>query len=118
MRKQACLAILVGVFALLILVPSFSVWGLVGDLFKHTAASSVMGFQTKSDLTQLAELTGLPAAVVMLLLLALQAALLIYVIRWTCNAGTRAALQRESLIKKLVRSRRRELRQIRGPELY
>ena len=72
---------------------------------------SVMGYRTESDLAQLAELSGIPALSIGVLIMTVQAALVVYLIRWSCRAGAKAQLRREAAYLKRRRKRLKEVRQ-------
>jgi hypothetical protein len=64
---------------------------LLSEVARYGLAPSVLGMETQSDIAQLAALWNVPRVVIGLAILALQLALLVYLVRWTCSTGARAA---------------------------
>lgn len=83
---------------------------IASELFRMGQPPQVMGYRTASDVEQLATLTGLPAAGIILLLLASQGALLYGLIRWTCSQGARAAAWEEGREARAIQRQLDELR--------
>ena len=73
---------------------------LLGEVVRFGAAPNVLGQETQSDIAQLALLWGIHRAIIGVAILALQIALLVTLIRWTCNHGARAALRAERAARK------------------
>jgi len=83
---------------------------IAGELFRLGRAPQVMGYRTASDVEQLAVLLGIPAALIILALMAAQGAVLYRLIRWTCKQGARRAVREEGREKRDIRARLKELR--------
>lgn len=66
---------------------------LLGEVARYGLAPTVLGMETQSDIAQLSTLWGIPRAVVGIAILALQIALLVYLVQWTCKNGARAAVR-------------------------
>lgn len=60
---------------------------ILGEVISRGGGPSVKGVKTGSDIAQLAELTGIHAVIIGAVLVLLQSAWLIVLIRWTCRSG-------------------------------
>lgn len=82
----------------------------VAGIMATGSPPSVLGYATESDLTQIAQYLQAPAPLVGLVLLLLQVALVVALVRWTCEEGARARLRQELAPKIAHRQRVAELR--------
>jgi hypothetical protein len=83
-----------------------------GELFRMGSAPRVMGHHTASDVDQLASMAGIPAALIIVVLLAAQFALVYGLVRWTCKHGAKGEVRAEWREEQAIRARIKELRQI------
>lgn len=67
----------------------------LGGLVSTGSAPDVMNARTTSDIVQLSELTGIPQFFVGFAIFAVQAAVLVWLVRYTCRKGARYAFKRE-----------------------
>jgi hypothetical protein len=65
----------------------------MGESFRFGQAPSVLGYETQSDIVQIAQQAGMNAVVVSALLLVVQVAIVLFLIQWTCTAGARENLR-------------------------
>lgn len=72
----------------------------LSELFSMSNAPSVMGVDTVSDIGQLSALTGIPAFLIGFFVIAIQTAVLIWLIRFTCERGAKQAVKQEILAAK------------------
>jgi hypothetical protein len=66
----------------------------LGSIVSSGSAPDVMNARTTSDIVQLADLTGLPQFFVGLVIVAIQAAVLVWLVRYTCRKGARYAFKK------------------------
>lgn len=78
---------------------------IVGEVVKSGGAPSVLGQATPSDVVQLSQISGIPAALIGLVILGVQIAILVSLVRWTCDAGAKQIVRREN-------AERREIKQL------
>lgn len=74
----------------------------LGELFRLGGAPSVMGVETTSDLGMLAQLSGIPVFIVGALIMAVQAGILVWLVRLTCTRGAKRIVKEETHEAKMV----------------
>ena len=75
------------------------------ELLRAGGAPRVLGEETSTDVSQLSQSLGVHAAIVAISILIIQIAILVLLVRWTCEAGARRSVKqeiRESKMKKLL----------------
>ena len=82
----------------------------LGELFTRGNAPSVMGVETVSDIGQLSALTGIPAFLVGFFVIAAQTAVLVWLIRFTCERGAKQAVKEEIIKSKQKNQILRDIR--------
>ena len=90
----------------------YAPFDVLSELFSFNKAPSVMGVETVSDIGQLAALSGIPVFLVGLFVIAGQVAVLVWLIRFTCEHGAKQAVRQEAMEDKQQRQRLREIRAI------
>jgi hypothetical protein len=66
----------------------------IADAFSRSALE-VGGMETASDISQMAALTGIPGIFIGMVVLAIQGAILVWIVRWTCRHGAREHLRED-----------------------
>jgi len=75
----------------------------LGSIVSSGGAPDVMDVRTTSDIVQLAEVTGIPTFLIGLSVFAVQAAVLVWLVRYTCRKGARNAFSMERAKHKHVK---------------
>ena len=65
------------------------------DVFALQGPLQVDGVETMSDIRQMAQVTGVSGILIGIAILAIQAAVLVWIVRWTCRQGARQHLRED-----------------------
>lgn len=88
------------------------------DLLGLSWTPSVKGADTVSDISQLSALTGVPAVLIGIVIIAFQITLLVFLVRWTCDTGAKTAIRQEADDMRRAREIIKEVRSMNRQQAY